>query len=144
MTRSFLLALLAVPVLLGADNPWTKVQDLKHGVEVRIYRKGVSEPLIVKLDEVNEDRILVVSMNAQMAVAKADIERLDARPLAKTVPRKVTTESTAKTVDPDYTPVPPGGVKVPTTSYGSTATWGGGSKPDFETVYRRVAEPPRK
>jgi len=116
VTRFFLFALLAVPVLLGADNSWTKVQDLKHGVEVRIYRKGVSEPLIVKLDEVNEDRILVVSKNAQMAVAKADIERLDARPLAKTAPRKVTTESTAKTVDPDYTPGPPGGVKVPTTS----------------------------
>ncbi len=144
MTRSFLLALLAVSVLLGADNSWTKVQDLKHGVEVRVYRKGVSEPLIVKLDEVNEERILVVSKNAQMAVAKADIERLDARPLAKTAPRKVTTESTAKTVDPDYTPGPPGGVQVPTTSYGTVTTWGGGSKPPFETVYRRVAEAPRK
>lgn len=143
MFRHALVALcLAVAPLWGADDAWIKVQELKHGTEIRIYRKGVREPVVAKFDEANGERVLIVGKNSQSAVSKDDIERLDARPAAVPGVKKSTTVSTAKTVDPDYTPHPPGGVPVPSTSYGSNTTFGG-SKPDFETVYRRVAALPK-
>jgi hypothetical protein len=66
-------------VLSGADNPWAKVQELKSRSELRIYKKGAREPLMATLDEVTEDRILIVVKNEQMSVPKDDIDRLDAR-----------------------------------------------------------------
>ena len=142
MTRHPGLLLLTSALAFAADNPWTKVQELKHGTEIRIVRKSSRELLLARFDEANEERILIVAKTSQMAVAREDIDRLDARPASKTPGRKLTTESTAKTTDPDYTPHPPGGVPVPGTSYGSNVSFGGG-KPDFETIYRRVAPMPR-
>ncbi len=144
VSRTVLLVLLALSTLWAADNPWAKVQDLKHGAELRIYRNGVREPLVAKFDEANDERILIVSKNSQMAVAKEDIDRLEARPSSKAPARKSVTETTSKTTEPDYTPHPPGGVPVPSTSYGSTVTWGDGSKAPFQLVYTRPAESPRK
>jgi len=121
---------------LGADDPWDKVVNLKHGAEIRIYKKGAKEPLLAKFDEANAERVLIVGKDSQMAVAKEDIERLDARPQPKAPPRKTSTSTTVKTTDPDYTPHPNAGVPVPGTSYGSSVTFGSG-KAEFETVYRR-------
>jgi uncharacterized sporulation protein YeaH/YhbH (DUF444 family) len=123
-------------VLSGADNPWAKVQELKSRSELRIYKKGAREPLMATLDEVTEDRILIVVKNEQMSVPKDDIDRLDARPPGKTSPKFVK-ETTVKTTEPDYTPHPPEGVKVPGESYNTSVSRSSGSKPDFETVYRR-------
>jgi uncharacterized sporulation protein YeaH/YhbH (DUF444 family) len=125
-------------VLWGAaDNPWAKVQELKSRSELRIYKKGAREPLMATLDEVTEDRILIVVKNEQMSVPKDDIERLDARPTAKT-PSRVVKETTVKTTEPDYTPHPPSaGVQVPGESYNTSISRSSSSKPDFETVYRR-------
>ena len=39
MTR-IALAILSAAVLLAADNPWAKVQELKSRSELKIYRKG--------------------------------------------------------------------------------------------------------
>jgi hypothetical protein len=135
MGRIWLGILATAAVLLAADNPWAKVMELKSRAELRIYKKGSAEPIIAVLDEPGEERLLVVVKNRQVAIAREDIDRLDARPVAKTA-RKTTVEQTAKTTDPDYTPHPNGGPAVPGTSYGSNVSFGG-SKPDFETVYRR-------
>jgi uncharacterized sporulation protein YeaH/YhbH (DUF444 family) len=141
MPRIALLILMGT-VLWGAENPWAKVRELKSRSELRIYKKGVREPLMATLDEVNEDRILIVVKNEQMSVAKDDIDRLDARPSGKT-PSKVVKETTVKTTEPDYTPHPPGGVQVPGESYNTSVSRSSGSKPDFETVYRRPPGTPK-
>jgi uncharacterized sporulation protein YeaH/YhbH (DUF444 family) len=147
MQRIGLLMLLGA-ALWGADNPsvdnpWAKVRELKSRSELRIYKKGAREPLIATLDEVTEDRILIVVKNEQMSVPKEDIDRLDARPAGKT-PSKIVKETTAKTTEPDYTPHPPGGVNVPGESYNTSVSRSSGSKPDFETVYRRPPGTPKK
>ena len=129
-------------LLWGADHPWAKVHELKSRSELRIYRKGAREPLMATLDEVNEDRILIVVKNEQMSVPKEDIDRLDARPSGKT-PSKFVKETTVKTTEPDYTPHPPGGANVPGESYTTSVSRSSGSKPDFETVYRRPPVTPK-
>jgi uncharacterized sporulation protein YeaH/YhbH (DUF444 family) len=135
MLRS-LLILLAAFTLIAADDPWVAVQKLKSRSELRIYKKGSREPLIATFDEANNERILIVVKNEQMAIPKDDIDRVDARPPAKS-DRKVTKESSVKTTDPDYTPRPPGGAQVPGESYSTGLSVGSSGRPDFQTVYRR-------
>jgi len=130
-----LLILLTLSVAFAADDPWTKVKDLKSGSEVRILKRGAQKPIEGKLDEVRDDAVVVVLKNEQVSVAKSDIERLDARPKAG----RVTRTSDARQTDPDPTP-PAGmghGANVPGTNYSSGLSVG--SKPDYETVYRRPA-----
>lgn len=142
MTRiaSFLLG--TAVVLAAADDPWTKVQELKSGSDLRIYKKGASQPLTARFDEANEERIVIVVKNEQMSIPKEDIDRVDARAGART-PRKMIPDTKVKTNDPDYTPRPAAGAPVPSTSY-STGLSVSGGKPDFEIVYRRAAGAPKK
>jgi hypothetical protein len=142
MSRAALF-LFTVAALLGADNPWAKVQDLKSGSELRIYKKGAIQPLIATFDEVNDENVIIVVKNAQLAVPKEDIDRIEARPPAKGA-RKLTTESKAKTTDPDSTAPGNHGVPVPGTSYSTSAGISGSGRPDFETVYRRQQGAPKK
>lgn len=138
--RKVTLILTASMLLFAADNPWTKVQELKSGSELRIFKKGAAQPVMATFDEANDERMVVVVKNKQMAVAKEDIDQVDARPPAKKTPRKLTVDHTVKTTEPDLAPHPNAGVPVPGTSYGSSLSTGGGSKPPFETVYRRTAK----
>ena len=135
--RQALFTLLAAAAAFSADDPWTKVRELKSGTEIRILKKGAKQPLIGKFDEANADRVVLVVKNEQMAVAKADVDRLDSRPSGS----RVKAESSAKTEDPkaDKPPVGPPAIARPSTSYNSGLAIG--SKPDFETIYRR---PPGK
>ena len=64
----------------GADDPWAKVKDLKTGTELRVYKKGASQPLLVKMDELTDENLVVVNKNAQVAIAKDQIDRVDFRP----------------------------------------------------------------
>jgi hypothetical protein len=132
-----LCALFSLTLCHAADNSWDRVKELKSGSEIRIIRKGLREPLLARFDEANDERVLIVSKNAQMAVEKDEVERLDARPAPKPGAKKATTTSTATTTNPDHTPHPAGGVPVPQTSYGSAVSFGSG-KGEFETIYRRV------
>ena len=128
----FLLAIAAVAAF-AADDPWTKVKDIKSGTELRIFRKGVAQPVLAKMDEANDERILIVVKNEQLSIPKAQIDHLDARPVQKA--SRVTSNSSSKTTDPDTSPGPPGhGSRTPQTNYSSGLSVG--SKPDFETVYR--------
>jgi hypothetical protein len=125
-------------LLAGANTSWTKVKDLKSRSELRVYRKGVREPVNATLDEATDDRIVVVVKNQQIAIPKDDIDRIDARPTAP--PRKLNVESTAKETPPDPLPQRHGDPAVPGTSSSSNISVGG-NKPNFETVYRRSDGP---
>jgi len=135
MIRIALLSLAAFS-LWGAEDPWLKVEQLKSRQELKIYKRGTAEPVVATFDEANDDRVIVVVKNKQIAIPKDEVERIDARPLGKGE-RTVTRETTAKTVDPDYSPHPARGADVPGTSYGSSVSFGT-SKPGFEVVYRRA------
>jgi len=136
---SLLVVLSAAGMLLAADDTWKSVQALKSRTELRIFRKSAREPLNAALEEADENRIVVVAKDKQLAIPKEDVDRIDGRPVK--APAKHV-DSTAKVTDPDFVrPHPPnGGANVPTTSYGSNVSFG---KPDFETVYRRPLVTPK-
>jgi hypothetical protein len=79
MLRTAFLLLAALPTL-AADDPWDKVGKLQSGAEVRIFKKASKQPLLAKFDELTTDNLIVVVKNEQMAIARDDIDRLDARP----------------------------------------------------------------
>ena len=138
--RYLLFLLSAASLFAAADDPWTKVKDLKSGAEIRILKRGAAKPIEGKLDEVRDDAVVIVLKNEQISVAKSDIDRLDARPKGS----RIVKTGEAKTTDPDTTP-PVGmghGANVPGTSYSSGLSIG--SKPDYETVYHRPLGAPKK
>src|SRR5947207_650830 len=130
MTRVFFLLLAGVAVF-AADDPWTKVKELKSGTEVRIFRPGNPTPLEGKLDEATDEHVVIVVKNEQKAIRKDVIDRLDARP--KSSGRTV--ESKTTSTQPDTTP-PAGmshGANVPGQSTSTNLSF---NKPGYETVYR--------
>ena len=131
-------------IATAADDPWAKVKEINSGAELRVYKKGSTQPLLVKMDEATDDRLVIVNKKEQTSIAREDIDRVDARPSGK---RPVTKETKTTMSDsnadprsaiPGPTPNRPG----PTSSSGTSYSMGG--KPDFETVYRRPAAPPKK
>ena len=135
----YLTILLTAAACFAADDPWTKVKELKSGTEIRIYKRGATAPMAGKLDEVFDDRIAVVVKNEQVSIEKDQIDRIDARP--SQAGRKMTSETKTKTESPD--PKPPLGMNhgAPVPGSSSSTSVGFGSKPDFENIYRR---PPQK
>jgi hypothetical protein len=137
-----LLFVLTVILALAADDPWAKVKDLKSGTELRVYKKGAPQPLLVKMDEVTDENLVVVNKNAQIAVPKDQIDRVDFRPVKPRMTKETRTtvsnggEATAPAPGPYQSP---GG---PTTTTSTGVSFG--SKPDFETIYRRPAGAPKK
>src|SRR5690349_21609000 len=75
-----LLFLVAAATAFGADKSWDKVRELKTGTELRIFKREAKQPVLATMDEANDERIVVVVKNEQIAIAKADIDRLDYRP----------------------------------------------------------------
>jgi hypothetical protein len=136
-----LLFVMAAATVLAADDPWTKVKNLKSGTELRVFRKGAAQSVLAKMDEADDERLLIVVKNEQAAIAKADIDRIDYRPSQSG--NRVTSKTESKTTDPDTRPAPPGyGSRTPQTSSSTAVSIG--SKPDFETIYRRPTPPPKK
>ena len=142
-----ILILCAAAFAYGADDPWTKVKELKTGAELRVYKKGAVQPLTAKMDELTDENLVVISKNSQLAIPRDQIERIDARPSgrSRTVTNTQTAEQNAAT-DPRSTipgpNQPPGAVHAPSTTTASGVTW---TKQDFETIYRKTAgSPPKK
>jgi len=133
--------LCASALVFGADDPWAKVKELKTGSELQVYTRGSAQPLAVKMDELTDTNLLVINKNAQTAIPRYEIERIDARPSGstRTVNDTKVTEKNAAT-DPRSTipgpNSPPGAMHSPSTGVSNGVTW---SKPGFETVYRRTA-----
>src|SRR5262245_61290687 len=134
----YLAMLLAGAAAFAADDPWSKVKELKSGTEIRIVKKGGGAPLVGKLDEAREESLTVVLKNEQVTVEKESIERLDYRPVKSA--GRITTETKSKVDAPD--PTPPKGMShgpaVPGGSSSTSVSFGG--KPDFEVLYRRPAQ----
>ena len=139
MYRVIILAFAAC-VAFGADKGWDKVRELKTGVELRILKKGSRQPILGTMDEANDERLVVVVKNEEIAIQKEDIDRVDYRPAGKGRGTKET--HTTQTDTTQTTPVGPtaqGTRPGPSTS--TTTSYSSGSKPDFETIYRRTATP---
>jgi hypothetical protein len=130
---------LAAVTVLAANNPWTKVRELKSGSELRIYKRGAIQPIIATMDEANDERLVAVVKNEQMAFAKADIDRIDARPATKGGPIVKTTTSTTTELHDKVAAPGPQGQLGPSSS--TSTSFSNRPKPDFETIYRRVAAP---
>ena len=131
--RTFALFLCAALLGLGADDPWAKVKELKTGTELRVFKKGAAQPLLVQMDELTDDNLVVIAKSQQTAIPRDQFDRVDSRPSGKS---RVTRETTSKTDDAV-------GAARPTTTTSSNVSIG--SKPDFETIYRRpTGGPPKK
>jgi hypothetical protein len=134
-----LLSVLTLAVLLGAENPWDKVRQLKSGTDLRIYKTGAVKPLDAKMDEATADHLGVVIKNRQVSIARDQIDRIDSRaPAGKAVTTRED-KSAIKMASPDPTQPWQGspGITQSTSSTVSRSRTTTG----FETVYRR---PPAK
>jgi hypothetical protein len=139
MSKALLLTLAAL-TMAAADNPWDKVCALKTGTELRIYKKGARQPVLGTMDEANDERLILVVKKEEIAIPKEDIDRVDyraAKSSGRVTKETRTTESDSTQTTP-VGPVPKGTQTGPSTS--TTTTIGSGSKPDFETIYRRTVK----
>jgi hypothetical protein len=134
--------LLAAATAFAADDPWAKVQALKSGTEIRVIKRGSTQPLIAKFDEADGERLLIVIKNEQVSIPKDQVDRLDYRPAGGRV------TVTGKTTQGD-----PTAAQEPRAGMGHQPEGGGmstsssvnvGSKPDFEMLYRRPTGAPKK
>jgi len=137
--RAILFSLAAAALAFAADtksaDEWNKVKQLKSGTEIRIYKKGAAQPVLAKAADATDDKIIVVLKNQESAIDRNDIDRLDARP---TSGKRTEVQSTATQNEPTSKPVDgtrPENYGKPGSSYSSGLSIG--SKPDFETIYRR-------
>jgi hypothetical protein len=128
--RKLFLFLLAALTVLGAGDDWAKVKSLKAGAELRVYKKGSMQPVMAQMGELTDDNLIVIVKKTETAIAKDQIDRIDARPSSGS---RVTKETTAKDGGG-----PDGATSSVSTNYST------GSKPDFEMVYRRPPATPKK
>lgn len=143
MAKIAIVSIGAAALLLGAEDAWMKVKELKTGAELRIYKKGVSKPILAKADEATDDQLIVVEKNEQVAIPKQDIDRIDARPVRTQA--RVTKETRETTTDAVIEPGTAARPKPPAVSgTTSTTSYSVGGKPDFETIYRRPPGAPAK
>jgi hypothetical protein len=142
--RKLVLLFCTALVAFAADDPWTKVKELKTGTELRVYKKGAAQPLLVQMDELTDDNLVVIDKKKQTAIGRDQIDRVDYRPSGKSRVIKETTTKVSDSVgDPKAViPGPNPGAPGSTTSTSSNVSFG--SKPDFETIYKRPPSPPKK
>lgn len=141
--KCVLFFLLAAASAFAADDPWAKVQALKSGTEIRVVKRGATQPLTGKFDEATDERLILVVKNEQMAIAKDQIDRLDYRPSGG---RRVTVTGKTEQNDPAAAKEPRAGMNHEPEGGGMTSSSGVsvGSKPDFEMLYRRPTGAPKK
>lgn len=129
--RAFLRIALACLVGFGAGDDWAKVKVLKTGVELRVFKKGSTQPLSVQMADLTDDNLIVLIKKTETAIPRDQIDRIDARPSAGSRATKETT--TKDSVGPD-------GSQTSSTSTGYSFA----GRPDFETVYKRPPAMPKK
>jgi len=134
--RYVVAALLAALVVAGAEDPWTKVRALASGTEVKVYKRGVKQPVVAKLDEVRDESIVIATKHEQTAIPKEEIDRIDSRAAQPGGRIKKESKTTTTTDVKGSTPTSPMDSGIPSTSTSSGLSIG--SKGDFETVYKRM------
>ncbi len=129
--RALLLTLLACLVGFGAADDWAKVKALKTGAELRVFKKGSTQPILAQMGDLTDDNLIVLVKKTETAIPKDQIDRIEARPAAGS---RVTKETTTKdSIGPDGSP-----------TSSMSAGYSVGGKQDFETVYRRSSVMPKK
>jgi hypothetical protein len=137
-----LLAALAAAAFAATPDPWAAVVKVKSGTEIRVWKKGSMQPVLGKFDEADDERLLLVVKNEQIAIPKDQIDRLDARPAQSGSRVKVEGKNT--TDDPQKAHEPPVGMHAePVVGTSSSAGVNITGRPDFETVYRRPLGAPK-
>jgi hypothetical protein len=139
--RLFFLVLAAAVAAVCADDPWAAVVKLKSGTEIRVLKKGSTQPVTGNFADANDERLVWVVKNQQQALPKDQVDRLDARPQAD---RRARVENKTSTDDPQAAKAPAEGMNgrpTVTTTSGSSISFEG--KPSFETVYRRPLGAPK-
>src|ERR1039458_8864049 len=128
--RKLALFLCAALLALGADDPWAKVKELKTGAELRVFKKGAAQPLLVQMDELTDDNLVVIDKKRQAAIARDQIDRVDYRPSGKSrVTRETTTKVTDSVGDPKAViPSPHPDTPGSTTSTSSNVSFGSRSE----------------
>ena len=140
--RSALFFFISAATIFAAEDAWNKVSKLKSGAEVRIFKRGTTQPLLGKLDEVTDDNVVVVLKSEQVAVPKDQIERIDYRPAHTGGKIVKDTKTTVSGPDANAASRPQEGPGTQSTSTSTNLNFR--SKPDFETVYRRTPAEPHK
>jgi hypothetical protein len=135
--------LLAAATAFAADDPWAKVQGLKSGTEIRVVKRGATQPITGKFDEATDERLILVVKNEQVAIAKDQVDRVDYRPAAGS---RVTVTGKTEQVDPAAAKEPRAGMNHEPEGGGlsSSSSINVGSKPDFTLLYRRQTGAPKK
>jgi hypothetical protein len=137
--------LLTAAAAFAADDAWTKVKQLKSGTEIRVVKKGSMQPVVGKIDEANDENLILVVKNEQIAVPKDQIDRLDARPAERS---RYVKESKTTTNEGNPAHEPKAGMNGMDTGagsgYSSSTSVAIQGKGDFETVYRRPSPAPKK
>jgi len=128
----------------AADDPWAKVKAIKSGTELRVFKKGSMQPLLVKMDEATDERLLIVNKNEQTAIARSDIDRIDARPSSKRTVTKETRETSSDSSTDPRSAIPGPQPSGPGSTTSTSTSYSIGGKPDFETIYRRPPPAPKK
>ncbi len=129
--RGLLLLMLAGLVAFGAEDEWAKVKALKTGSDLRVYKKGSTQPVTAQMADLTDESLVVIVKKTQTAIPKDQIDRIDARPAGGNKPVKETT--TKETIGADGQP-----------SQSTSTGYSWGDKPGFETVYRRPPPAPKK
>ncbi len=136
--KAILVGFCLISSSFAAEDTWSKVKALKSGTEIRVFQAGSREALVGRIDEADDERIVLVHKNEQKAVAKTDIERLEARASGG---RVVTKTTTVKNEDPAAElakpRVPVAGSSAAPALSSSSSSVSFGSKPGFEVVYRK-------
>src|SRR5947209_2173483 len=128
MKFAILLSVCAAALALGADDPWAKLRALKSGTDLQVHKLGAAQPLSVQMGELTPESLVVINKNAEVAIPRVEIERVEARvsPKTRSMNDTKTTEKNAAT-DPRSTiprpNTPPGAINSPTTEVSSGVTW---------------------
>jgi hypothetical protein len=144
--RKLLVMSLLAGLASAADDPWAKVRELKSGSELKLWKKGASQPVDAVYDQLTEEKLLVVMKNEQVAIPLEGVDRIDARPSTKGTKPKAESTVSRDVERPERAAAPPRSMRegqpgAPTMSSSTSMSWG---KPGFETVYRRGPSAPAK
>jgi hypothetical protein len=140
--RTAVLFLLAVAAGLGAGDPWSRVRELKTGVELRIFKRDSRRPVIATMDRATERHLLIATKDRQLAIPKDEIERIDQRPSQSGNRFEKETRTVTKMSDGTESAAGRPGSHAGVSTSSSTGVRFG-SKAEFETVYRRPEAAPR-
>ena len=135
--------LLAVAAAFGADDPWTKVKELKSGTEIRVIKKGSTTPVQGTIYEANDENLILVVKKEQIAIDKDLIDRLDYRTPQPRLVKETTTKAGNSGI-PEEPKAGMNGSSVGGSGYSSGSSVNFQGKGDFQTLYRRPAPAPKK